>query len=116
MSRPADARDSTRQPLLHAPSPGEGDTEVAEHATLVRQRPAGLGTAILQRGRFEARKSSDMSGRIAVGAGAWPIENTGFDQRYSARSVLGEGGMGEVRLCMDRLVGRDVALKVMLPE
>jgi serine/threonine protein kinase len=35
-------------------------------------------------------------------------------QRYEIRSSLGEGGMGEVRLCRDRVIGRDVALKVVL--
>jgi eukaryotic-like serine/threonine-protein kinase len=38
------------------------------------------------------------------------------DARYSQRAVLGRGGMGEVRLCRDAVVGRDVALKVMLAE
>ena len=36
--------------------------------------------------------------------------------RYESRSVLGEGGMGEVRLVWDRVVGREVAMKVLLPE
>jgi eukaryotic-like serine/threonine-protein kinase len=34
--------------------------------------------------------------------------------RYSVRSVLGRGGMGEVRLCRDARMGRDVAIKVSL--
>lgn len=33
--------------------------------------------------------------------------------RYGLRRVLGVGGMGEVRLCTDAWVGRDVAMKVM---
>ncbi|HEY4121104.1 MAG TPA: serine/threonine-protein kinase [Byssovorax sp.] len=39
-----------------------------------------------------------------------------FVQRYSAGELLGEGGMGEVRLSMDRRIGRAVAMKVMRPE
>jgi serine/threonine-protein kinase len=34
-----------------------------------------------------------------------------FDSRYDARDVLGRGGMGEVRLYLDRRIGRDVAHK-----
>ena len=36
-----------------------------------------------------------------------------FAQRYVVRSVLGSGGMGDVRLCRDQRIGRDVALKTM---
>lgn len=36
-------------------------------------------------------------------------------ERYEQRASLGEGGMGEVRLCRDRVIGREVALKVVLP-
>lgn len=38
------------------------------------------------------------------------------EQRYELRSSLGEGGMGEVRLCRDRVIGREVALKAILPS
>jgi len=37
-------------------------------------------------------------------------------ERYRGRGVLGEGGMGEVRLYRDVHVGREVAMKVLLPE
>ena len=34
--------------------------------------------------------------------------------RYEVRATLGEGGMGEVLLCRDRRIGRDVAMKIAL--
>ena len=45
-----------------------------------------------------------------------PVGSPGFDERYELITVLGTGGMGEVRLCKDRLIGRTVALKVMHDE
>ncbi len=35
--------------------------------------------------------------------------------RYEARALLGEGGMGEVHLCRDERIGREVAMKVIRP-
>lgn len=40
----------------------------------------------------------------------------GAEPRYKPRRELGRGGMGEVRLCRDRRIGRDVAMKVILPR
>jgi serine/threonine-protein kinase len=37
---------------------------------------------------------------------------TASGARYADRRVLGAGGMGEVRLCGDQWIGRDVAMKV----
>jgi serine/threonine-protein kinase len=51
-----------------------------------------------------------------VDAGERPVDASGFDQRYEQITVLGTGGMGEVRLCKDRLIGRSVAMKVMHDE
>jgi eukaryotic-like serine/threonine-protein kinase len=40
-----------------------------------------------------------------------------FDEdRYEETGVLGEGGMGEVRLCLDVHIGREVAMKLLLPS
>src|SRR4051812_27894725 len=39
-----------------------------------------------------------------------------FDERYAFTRMLGAGGMGEVRLCRDRMIGREVAMKVILPS
>lgn len=34
------------------------------------------------------------------------------ESRYDAVAMIGEGGMGEVRLCRDRRIGREVAMKL----
>jgi eukaryotic-like serine/threonine-protein kinase len=46
-------------------------------------------------------------------------EKTDYDSssgRYETRQLLGVGGMGEVRLCKDDLIGREVAVKAMRPD
>ena len=42
--------------------------------------------------------------------------DTGFNERYVMRDLLGRGGMGEVRVCKDRHIGREVALKAIRPD
>lgn len=43
------------------------------------------------------------------------LDRFDFD-RYEERRTLGRGSMGEVRLCKDTRIGREVAMKVILPE
>lgn len=51
----------------------------------------------------------------ASAAGGGDYRSPRSDQeRYERRATLGEGGMGEVLLCRDRRIGRDVAMKVAL--
>jgi serine/threonine-protein kinase len=51
-------------------------------------------------------------GSAVAGADAELPSGDGFAVRYEARASLGEGGMGEVHLCRDARIGREVAMKV----
>jgi serine/threonine-protein kinase len=42
------------------------------------------------------------------------LEHSG--ERYEGEALLGAGGMGEVRLCLDKLIGREIARKTILPH
>ncbi|APR75495.1 Serine/threonine protein kinase PrkC, regulator of stationary phase [Minicystis rosea] len=44
------------------------------------------------------------------------LDDPDFDARYELGEVLGRGGMGEVRLSIDRRMGRTVAVKVIRPD
>lgn len=52
----------------------------------------------------------EFEGTIETVATTAPVD---VARRYLARATLGVGGMGEVRLCTDLAIGRDVAMKVM---
>ena len=41
------------------------------------------------------------------------IDDGGFASRYEARATIGQGGMGEIKLCRDQRIGRDVAVKLL---
>jgi serine/threonine-protein kinase len=104
--------------MPHFPESPESEPE-----TLVRD-PLGLAQTVARsadpsepKRRPRPRRFDDISGLepapLSIEAPTRSLQATGFAQRYEARAVLGAGGMGEVRLCKDHLIGREVALKVM---
>jgi eukaryotic-like serine/threonine-protein kinase len=68
--------------------------------TIVAQGPGYAATALGDMGHAVAGTEADLGG------------DEGFAARYEVRASLGEGGMGEVRVCRDARIGREVAIKV----
>jgi serine/threonine-protein kinase len=60
--------------------------------------------------------ATDGSPPAPVSAGGQALEDSGFLARYQQRAVLASGGMGEVRLCHDSRIDREVAMKVIREE
>jgi serine/threonine-protein kinase len=50
-----------------------------------------------------------------VDPGSDTLEALSGAARYESRGLLGKGGMGEVSLCRDRVIGREIALKSIAP-
>ena len=100
------------------PSPNETKTEAALDAVTLPFKPTrptedpdshvALAKTLVKGGEA----ATDSASTPQVNAEPAPIVDEGFEARYRARSILGEGGMGEVRLVRDVRVGRDVAMKV----
>ncbi len=77
----------------------EDETASADDATV---QGSGLGPVGAHRLGADAKEAALLVGRD-------------LDTRYELGSTLGHGGMGEVLRCHDRRIGRDVAMKRLLP-
>ncbi len=101
-------------PPAATPSP-EGDpatlvkiVEIADHRAAFAHTEVPDDAATLVRGATHAVSSRPPE----VDPAPAPLHEATFDARYEDRARLGEGGMGEVRLCKDRRIGREIAVKV----
>ncbi|MCC6872744.1 MAG: serine/threonine protein kinase [Sandaracinaceae bacterium] len=82
-----------------------------EDATFAATPHARSADTIVEEGVEQAETSGSAP---AVDARHREPTQASYDERYQARRPLGRGGMGEVHLCLDTKIGRDVAVKVML--
>lgn len=71
---------------------------------------------VCQTGEKEWQELFSVPSLAAALPGPSAFRGTDAASRYSPRSKLGEGGMGEVHLTSDLWIARDVALKVMRTE
>jgi serine/threonine-protein kinase len=116
MPRPSDSPPPPNDP---ASKPGDAAAELLgsaptqarpggdEHATLDAppgwHRPGGLARQAV---------SGPPSQPPPVDLTEAPLDEPAFAVRYQQHAILGRGGMGEVRLCRDARIGREVAMKV----
>jgi serine/threonine-protein kinase len=88
--------------------PSRRDTELA--TPQVDGRPA-TGSGVSASDLATTIASSGSNG-VPVDPGAELVIESNPDERYERIALIGEGGMGEVRLCKDQRFGREVAMKV----
>jgi hypothetical protein len=97
-----------------AAAPGDEVAAAMQAATLAATED-GDGDGEPPDTMHAATQAASLAG-TASGSLAAPGRGAGLgaaDQRYEARALLGRGGMGDVRLCVDGRLGRSVALKTM---
>src|SRR4051794_9276287 len=92
--------------MSRAPHPEEAET-IPHLSSQVKQPEAGGDTETVRATPNLSEAPPPIRESMSSMSGAPPSGD-----RYELRSLLGEGGMGEVHVCKDRQIGREVALKI----
>jgi eukaryotic-like serine/threonine-protein kinase len=77
---------------------------------------SALPTMTLGREGLEDTAAPEAASDLAAGAAPFPVLGTSLSENLEYRETLGEGGMGIVRVALQRSVGRDVAVKSLKPR
>ena len=80
-----------------------------ESTSTVRRDPHELATLRRDPPSPVPRAAGVFASNHEIDVAPTPLAELGAT-RYEVRALLGEGGMGEVRLCRDARIGRDVAM------
>jgi serine/threonine-protein kinase len=89
------------------------DKDAPVGSTLVSNTPSGGAGAAVAHADTQLAAGNSSPAQVRVHEAL--VQDDGFVSRYEHGALLGQGGMGEVRLCHDHRVGREVALKVVRP-
>src|SRR5262245_19463983 len=97
---------------------------VDEQATQVHPRATFQGTGAMGAPGSEPdpyatvveAKGHSIAPRPVTFSSMPPPATDEFGQRFGVGDLLGQGGMGEVRLVVDRRIGRLIAMKAIKPE
>ncbi len=107
--------DPSLAPTLSADSLAATISDASLDATLAADASVSPARGATQAGAAVGRTATTVLPRIDLDASARPVVIADPQDRYRELKSLGEGGMGEVALVRDNDIGREVAVKRMLP-
>lgn len=116
--------DELHDELAHADGPSGdlddlGDEVTTVLASAMRSEPPPTGpseSTVVEGPRGKSPRPVSTQATSLRPPPPGPEAESEFERRYLAGELLGEGGMGEVRVYTDRRIGRDVAGKVLRPD